>query len=276
MLSHRGESAFAGQGFLPFAETVSCARGSEVRKQCVCIGIRDRQSVHVQDRVAKSGANKSIADVVHVEKMIDVLIIINVRPGATKLEQTVWPESREDEQTVILQDSRNFPTDDRRIAYPRQQQIRKDDVDALLGKRQRASIGLNERRLVEPALVRFRASEHTGGHIDTDHAGAAKTLRQLPRCLARGAAKVDDDGRFDDDRLQSCEKTLSRVRVHEIGSVVRRRGTVEAAPDVGQSEGRSIVQSGTRRASNRLITLSRFPVDSPGNGGGSAAAGVPG
>lgn len=70
--------------------------------------------------------------------------------------------------------------------------------------------------------------------IDSHNFRAAKTFREPLRGRPGCAAKVDDDARIDDKRLQSSEQAIPRYAVDKIRIVEAACRGVKSTADIGK------------------------------------------
>ncbi len=82
-------------------QRVACADSRQVAKQRVRIGIAYGKPVYVQYRVTQAGPNHQIPDIMHIEKTIYMAAVIHPSPGIANLKQTVGPQRRKREQTIL-------------------------------------------------------------------------------------------------------------------------------------------------------------------------------
>ena len=231
-LTHGRKSLLANQRRISQPQGIACTGSCEVTKQVLCGPIAHAQPVDVEHRVTQSRAYERVADVVHIEKAIDMGMTGVMTPCIPKLEQTVGTERRKREQAVFTKHPGNLGCDNGDIAYPRQQQVCEYNVDALIVERQEVSRRLYDASLRKPPLLVATTFQHFARQIDRHNFCATKALRQLCCRLTACAAKVDNDAGVNDNRCQSVEQSVPGHAVNEIHVVKSTRSTIEATAHV--------------------------------------------
>lgn len=92
---HGVESAFTCQSAGSRLQGVARANGGQIPKQRIAALVLHGQSIDIQNRIAKTCIYEAIAEVVHVEKAINMMVFIHFRPGPSNFLQAVWAKGRE-------------------------------------------------------------------------------------------------------------------------------------------------------------------------------------
>jgi hypothetical protein len=163
---------------------------------------------HVHHRIAESGRDQHVAQIVHVEETPRRIAGADFLCRRTQLFQRVGAERGETQESTDFQHAMQFAQRRQRIVQPVQHQVGPDQAQAVGGQRQGAHIGIDQARAAPGQALQARraathGTQHGQGVIEGERQGLAVAPLQLADAVAGGAADIGYARRRDFHQVES-------------------------------------------------------------------------
>jgi len=155
----RREFTPAGEAPRPAGGGVAGAHGFEVRGEPAQLRVGQGVVLDVEHRRGETGAHQRIAQIVHVDEMVDVTLRVHLSPGRAQFAQRIATEERREKQAVRLQRGSNLDQRARQVVDMMQREQRDDQIEASAGQRQALDIADRVLVIENGEIVRDDARE---------------------------------------------------------------------------------------------------------------------
>ena len=113
--------------------------GSTQRPQIVCqaieITVSEAQVLHIKHRFGETSMQQRVTQIMHVDKLMNVLMIVDTTPGCPKFPQGIRSQSGQHDSAARYENPRDLIQCDDRFT-PRENQIGKNQIEGVRFKGQ--------------------------------------------------------------------------------------------------------------------------------------------
>lgn len=129
---HFSETMLSDERAIALLQGVSCTDVGQVGKQFFGIVVTDSKAIDVQHGIPQAGPDQGVANVVHVGEAVDVRAAVKAAPCAADFEQAVGTKARESEHAAFFKYACDLLKDKVGTVSTGQEQVRKNEIDALV------------------------------------------------------------------------------------------------------------------------------------------------
>ena len=217
-------------------------------QQVARLAVGQGDVLHVQYRIAQAGGEHRVADVMHVQEAADVRGLVHLGPGRAQLLERIRAQGGEHQEAAGLEHPGALGKQCRQVVDPLEAQVRMQDVDAVVGQRQRGRLGRHAQERPQPAAVMARRLEHGHRGVDGDDFRLRIALLQRRRAAAGAGADIDHALRRLQVEAEAVEQQLLDLALEHVVLLECGCGAPRAPAHLAQVEQELAHAAGFRAA----------------------------